>query len=195
MTISRRGAVLIDGRRTRELLNNLEQAVLARDPLLVAELQPGVPRNRITGILRESSVTGEMAALVDLYAWKNGISRDSKRTLQENSLFPESIYQFLPLHEAIEHFIGVQRAAKFLVEVTGDPTKISQGSRRYFPVFWDCATGYLAIDIVPSHHNRLVIVDLESEDAIRSAYRRFDDFVIDAIVANQEIHGLRCFRY
>jgi hypothetical protein len=65
---------------------------------------------------------------------------------------------------------------------------------RYFPAFWDGSTGWLAIDLKPSCNNRVVIIECETENPVREAYSSFEEFLKDAIRANEENDSLACFQ-
>jgi hypothetical protein len=175
------------------MFSALEAALSRRSPHLVSSLRPGLSKATIKAALHRAKVGGEIAGLLELYAWRNGASLDSGLTLEEGSLFPESVYQFLDLKSATEQFLELQAAAKSLGELTGDPTGLIKATKWAFPVFWDCATGYLASDLTPHRNNRVLMVEVQSTEPFRQAYDSLDSFVADVIRANRENNSLVCF--
>jgi hypothetical protein len=65
---------------------------------------------------------------------------------------------------------------------------------RYFPVFWDGSTSWLAVDLRPSERSRVVLIDPESGTTVREIYPSFEEFLRDAIQANRENDSLTCFQ-
>ncbi len=176
------------------LLNQLEIAIRARNPALADSLLPGLRESEIRSVLRGANAVGDVTGLVFLYAWRNGTSDAAPLMPPDNAFFPGTSYCFLPLQTGVEHFVTLRTAAAELVEFTHDPTNIGEGAGRYFPVFWDGATGYLAADLRPSHNNGIVIIEFESEEPFRQAYETFDEFIADAIHVNKTNDTLACFR-
>lgn len=82
-----------------------------------------------------------------------------------------------------------------IVALTGDPTHLAQGTRWHFPVFWDGATGYLAIDLSPLRGNGIVVIEVESVEPFRHAYETFEEFIADALRAYEENDTLACFHF
>lgn len=175
------------------LLNQLEIAIFLRNRALGKSLLPGLPEPEIRSILYAANAVGNVTGLVSLYAWHNGTS-DASLPLSDNAFFPGTSYSFLPLQAAAEHYATLRAAAATLLDFTHDPTKIAEGTGRYFPVFWDRATGYLALDLTPAGNNRAVIIEFEAEEPYRQAYGTFEEFINDAIHVNTENNTLACFR-
>jgi len=171
---------------SKELLQLLETAIRHRNPILSDRLQPGLPDTRIRRILQRAKVEGAVDAVVSLFSWKNGSRLDPSITQGQASPFPNSVYMFETLEVMLAHFRGFK-------EFAVHHPKYTEVVGRYFPMFWDGSTGYLAIDLEPSGHNRLVLLDPESESFVREAYRSFDEFLKDAIRANEEADSLTCF--
>jgi hypothetical protein len=175
------------------LLNQLEIAVRARNAALADSLLPGLPEPEIKSILRGAGVPGDTTVLVLLYSWHNGISETAPLSPPDRELFPGTACWFLPLQLAVEHFAAFRTAAAGLVEITHDPTRISASADRYFPLFWDGATGYLAVDLNETLHG-IVVAEFESEEPYRLAYKTFEEFIADAIHVNKTNDTLACFR-
>lgn len=168
------------------LLTKLEQALFRRNPALAEKLQPGVPTKLVCHILEEAGVAGNIEALVALYGWKNGVGIHSRLAAGETTFFPDAMYQFLSLESSVEHLSRLREAARGLVKLTGDPTGLSEGVDRFFPVLWDGSTGYLAVDVKPSNNNRVVLLEFESVEPFRELYSSFEEFLRDTIRANEE---------
>lgn len=163
----------------KELFAKLEKEILARRPRLAKALQPGLTEDQIRDILNRAKASNHIDALVGLYSWKNGAAETPE------SFFPESIYQFLPLEAAVEHHANLQQAAHALAAM-GSPVRISKEEGRYFPVFWDGVTGYLAIDLKHGMGNRVMEVEFESETPFRKVCGSFEEFLVEATRAIQE---------
>lgn len=157
-------------------------------------LRPGLSEGEVRGLLGRAGVEGEIGALVALYTWRNGERPDTGLPAREVAFFPNDIYHFLSLEEALDNFRGNQEAAADLVEITGDPTHLREGMRRYFPIFTDGSTGFLGVDLEPSNRSRVVVIEFESTEPFVEAYPSFAEFIEDAIRANQEDDRLSCFQ-
>jgi hypothetical protein len=171
----------LEGIHTSEaLLELLYQAIHRRNPVLADSLQPGLPKDNIREMLQAAEVKGYIEPIVDLFAWKNGPAPDPSEMPEELSLFPGSIYDFEDLKTAIAHFVGCREALEFV----GHP-KFDEIDGRYFPLFWDMFTGYLAVDL-QSAENRVVLFELELPELVMEIYVSFEAFLKDAIRANEE---------
>jgi hypothetical protein len=94
---------------------------------------------------------------------------------------------FEVLDVMIAHFRGFKEFAVY-------QPKYTEVVGRYFPIFWDGSTGYLAVDLEPSNRNRVVLLDPESENLVKVAYDSFENFLKDVIRANEEEENLTCFQ-
>lgn len=170
----------------KELLEHLERVIGKRSPTAAELLQPGLPQEHIREMLADGGVRGKIDPIVSLFGWRNGSRLDPAVTLEQASLFPQSIYMFMDLRTMIEHFHGFSDG--FIYHPKHDEV-----NGRYFPVFWDNSTGYLAVDL-RSAKQPVVLLDPESEDLANKAYDSFEKFLKDAIHANEENDNLRCFQ-
>lgn len=175
-------------------IERFEQAAIARNPILAAKLQPGLSEARLKRAMTRGKVTGEISPIIALYTWKDGMDLASDSAIPNfndwrvsRSFFPGKPYFFPCLEWAIADFHSFKEIAK-------NYPKISEAVDRYFPVFWDGSTECLSIDLKVSKHNRVMIIDHRSDQPIREAYSSFDEFVSDAIRANEENKPLRCFQ-
>jgi hypothetical protein len=177
------------------LLAKLESAIRARNPAVADSLLPGLPESEIRNILNSVKAAGELTALLLLYMWHNGISSPPLASLSDSAFLPGTGYRFLSLQDAAEQFATLATVAHVLIELTGDPTHLAKDARWFFPVFWDGATGYLAVDLRPSRGNGIVIIEVESEKPFRQASETFEDFIAEMLRANEENDTLTCFHF
>lgn len=171
---------------SKPLLEYLEKAVRQRNPELAVRLRPGLSEDDIRKMLQNAGVSGDVEPVVSLFAWHDGSQPDPWATLVEASPFPESVYVFGDLATMIEHFKSFHESFVY-------HPKFYEVDGRYFPMFWDNSTGYLALDLNGSTH-RVVLLEPESEELAREAYSSFEGFLKDAIRANEEDDILTCFQ-
>jgi SMI1 / KNR4 family (SUKH-1) len=177
-----------------KLLADLYEAVSARSPSMRRLLRPGLREEEIRARLVDAGVEAPQEALIQLYSWRNGAQREAGLSNYDWCIFPKGIHHFLSLEEAVEEFKSNREAAAELVGITGDPTKLNEGASRYFPIFWDGSTGCLCVDLEPSKHGRVVMMEFESTEPFVEAYPSFEAFLEDAIRANREDDNLACFQ-
>ena len=65
---------------------------------------------------------------------------------------------------------------------------------RYFPIFWNGSTDFVAVDLNDSGGNRVVLIEHETENLIRVIYPTFKAFLVDAIRSNETNEILACFQ-
>ena len=177
----------------QRLLIRLEQAIRARRPQLAEALQPGLSEGDVHAMFSQAGISGDTGALVVFYSWCNGMAINSAPETNDSGFFPDSSYLFLDLSAALEHFAALGEAARTLLNLTEDPTAISQNVDHYFPLFWDSITSYLAMGLEPTGGNRVAIIDFEAEKPFHVVYDSFELFIIDAIRANEQNQPLSCF--
>ena len=180
----------------KELFQKLEAALLNRNPDLTEKLQDGLPVEKIKQDLEQAGIKGEIAPIIEFYSWRNGTTTDQS-SMEEISFFPVDIYWFLDLKSAIEQFDTINKAAEQLKELTLDDSEETQAmfsdfQGQYFPLFFNGVTGTIAIDL-SSKENRVVAIEFESTEPVRQAYASFEDFLNDAVKANEEECNLSCF--
>jgi hypothetical protein len=64
---------------------------------------------------------------------------------------------------------------------------------RYFPLFWDGSNSWLGVDLDPANNSRFVLIHTEFEQMVFEGYGSFEEFLNDAIRANEENDTLTCF--
>lgn len=168
------------------LFERFTKALQTRNPFAAQALIPGMPSDKIRVLLQNSRVTGTLKGVVATYEWRNGSRTSSNFNLKMFSLFPESIYIFMDLDSAVEHRSEFEDSLAFHPE--GGAFR-----GRFLPMFWDNSTGYLAVDL-KSSTNGVVKLEPESEELAQEAYGSFDEFLKDAIRANEENDTLACFK-
>lgn len=171
----------------QELIQKLEAAVLRRNPLLAEKLQPGLPVDQIRKDLKRAGIEGAIDPIVQLYSWRNGTVLDMDLASSKTGFVPEVVYQFVNLKRAIVYMKGYKEYAHY-------HSRLSALVGRYFPILWDGATGWIAVDIKPSSHNEVVTIQFEDDKPLREAYPSFEVFLKDLIRANEENDSLFCFQ-
>jgi len=176
-----------------KFFSDLERAVIGRNPVAFERLQPGLSVAEIQQQLNRGGVVGDFHPLLNFFSWRNG-SKPSDKSLSETSLFPHSVFQFLPLDIGIGHFCRFTITAEVTRGIEPLFSRLSDIATRYFPIFWDSGHGYLAVDLQASSDGRIVLLEFESDDPLRQAYGSLDAFLEDAIRANVANEPLLCFR-
>ena len=164
-----------------------ESALGRRNPLLAERLQPGLSEDRVRKLLKRADVQGDIQPVIDLFTWKNGCDLDSGLTKDQATLFPQLYYLFMGLEFLLDHFKMHKTWSKYqpaFVEVAG----------RYFPLFWNGAVNWIAVDLDASSHNRVVVLDKKADNLVHEAYVSFNAFLKDAIRANENNDRLACFK-
>jgi len=167
------------------LFQKLEQSAGKRNPTLLKGLAPGLPEREIREALETCGIEGHLDILITIYTWKNGSTLDAG-PLEEASFFPESIYIFLSLEMALsnlESFTALEIHP--LLENIG---------QRYFPVFWDYGNSYLMVDLKEGYQSRVMLLMPESDQPLQEAYSSFEEFLCDAVRANELNEPLKCFQ-
>jgi len=169
------------------LLLRLEEALRRRNPQLVARFQPGIPERRIRRVLERAAVGGATEPIITLFSWKNGMNNDCQALSREQaSPFPKSIYVFKELDAMLADFMGFEEC------LTHHP-EYGKVVGRFFPLFWDCSNSWLTLDLEPSGHSRIVLLHTEFEQMAFEMYGSFEEFLSDAILANEEDDKLSGF--
>lgn len=197
--------------RMTELIQRLEIAILRRNPSLAANLQPGLSVLKIKAALKRKRIEGAVEPILDLYSWRNGtdlqtnlnavkagfappveyeLSEIEKRALLRQGIKRDTAfrdYNFLKLETAILDMGGFRSYAQY-------HPRLSVLVGRYFPFLWDGSNGYIALDIEPSANSRVVMIQTQDAQPLREAHNSFEEFLKDAIRANENDEPLACIR-
>ncbi len=106
--------------------------------------------------------------------------------MEQASLFPKSIYMFMELDVLLSHFVKFKECLPHHPEYV----RVAGG---YFPLFWDGSNSWLAVDLAPAGHSRVVLLHPEFEEMLFQVYSSFEEFLIDAIRGNQQNEALPGF--
>ncbi len=158
-------------------IERMGEAILAGNPNLAKVLRPPLSEQNVRSALNSAAVHGTVDAVVALYSWKDGLEQSTREPF-----FPESIFRFLPLDEALERSQSMKAAVTALRDL-GSPIEMPEETSRYVAAFWDGATGFLAIDVWEGMDNRVMRLELESEEPFQQIYKSFDAFLADATAA------------
>lgn len=169
------------------LFERLETALRQRNPVVAERLQPGLAESRIRRKLDRIEVRGSVDPIVSLFAWKNGVNNfDLGLSREQASLFPKSIYLFTELDMMAADFQGFKDCMEHhpaYAKVVG----------RYFPLFWDGSNSWIGVDLDSANNSRVVLIHTEFEQMVFQAYESFEEFIHDAIRANEKNDALACF--
>lgn len=189
-------------------IEKLEAAILRRNPLLVQHrLQPGLTNAQIKKELKRAGIEGAVEPITELYSWRNGCILHGKpdngliggfvppKVVQLNQGQKEFLLQYgikRDTETISYHFIPLKSAILYLKE-----SKAFGHADTYFPFLWDGSVGYIAVDIDPDGKNRVVLIQGEKskdDQPLREAYVSFEEFLKDAIQANENNELLNCIR-
>ena len=170
----------------QDIFDELEFALRDRNPELAELLAPGLQADQIEVSLRTVGIRAGFEPIIRLFGWRNGLKPVSFQDAGDTAIFPELAFHFLNLDVMIAHFRGLREG--FILHPNSEAAE-----GRYFPLFYDWSTCYLALDL-SSHSHRIILFDPESEDLVCEAYSAFDGFIADAVRANQENDLLMCFK-
>lgn len=205
-----------------DLIQKLEAAVLRRNPALAQSLQPGLPVETIKKDLKRADITGAIEPILELYSWHNGTILHGESEAFNAGLkagfVPPLISSPSDSHKAemervckmagapfdpnfkiytAFHFLRLKTAIidmRSYREYARSNPKLSIIVGRFFPILWDGSSSYLAIDIDVSSGNRVVLIQKRDEYPLREAYPSFEEFLKDAIRANENDDLLSCLR-
>ena len=171
----------------RDLLVELERAITKRNPVLAQRLRPGRSEASVRRSLERAGVSGCVKPVVALFSWKNGSNLDPSVPREQVSPFPKSGYfLFMPLSFTVGHF------GEFSAYIASNP-RMKEVGGKYFPLFWNGKSGWLAVDLNPAKNSRVVLIESQAENPVLEAFPSFEEFISDAIRANRENNSLRCF--
>ena len=199
-----------------ELRRALEAAIARRNPLLVKRrLRPGLPEPQTRKQLARAGAGGALHSVVALYCWHDGcelhgepengltdgfapptftpLNEGQKAYLLQYGIkrdYNKTSFHFLPLRTAIVRFKDLAKAGP------RNPRLAPLGSR-YFPFLWNGSAWNLAVDTDPAGAAQVISIEgrLDTgEPPLRHAYDSFEDFLRDAIAANDRNELLSCLK-
>lgn len=171
----------------KELLERFEKAIASRNARLAESFQHGLSEASIRRKLEKSGANGLVDPVVALFSWKDGTRPNAGLTMEQASVFPKIHYIFLEFDMMLAHFSGFGECATY-------HPRLKQIVGRYFPMFWDGSNRYVAVDLEPSSHSSVVLLDTQAANPVRKAYSSFESFLNDAIRANKMDESLGCFQ-
>lgn len=196
------------------LIQKLGVAVLRRNPSLGEKFQPGLPIGKIKNDLKRAGVEGEIEPIVELYSWKNGTTLQDSDALRAGFV-PPMVYELSEIEKQVSlnntglkrdtesrayHFTELKRALvdmKSFKEFARYHPRLSVLVGRYFPFLWDGSGSWIALDIEPSGGGRVVVIqtgEVRDVQPLREAYDSFEEFLKDAVRANENNEPLACMR-
>ncbi len=161
-----------------ELLSKLERAVQVRNSVLAGALLPGLSEAKIRRMLHRKGVAGNVDPIVMLFGWKDGYNIEALLPPEQQQLFPQSEFLFMDLDFMLGHFEMLKEFAKYHPEFT-------EVAGRFFPLFWTGSKCWIAVDLDTSQGSRVVLIDRKSQTLVREVYVSFEEFLKDAIRANE----------
>lgn len=168
-----------------QVFTAFEKALLWRNPRIRDYLTPALTEKEIQRWLKRGKVKGNCEPIQSVYSWKGGTLANYQVSMQEVSLFPRPTYMLASLEMMVINFIGFRELPAYRPEYAAV-------ADRYFPLFWDGRTDYLAADLT-DERGRIVVLEDRADDLVREAYPSLEELLLDAIRANRENDTLRCF--
>lgn len=198
----------------KELIQKLEAAVLRRNPLLAKSLQPGLPVEKISKDLNRAGIKNAINPITELYSWRNETALQGNAEALNAGFTPPIEYRLSENERQTYLRMGIKRNTasrsyhfielkKAIVDMGSYKTFAQHQPRldvlveRYFPFLWDGSTEWIALEIEPAGSNRVVRIQLREatdDQLLREAYDSYEDFLKDAIRANENNEPLACIR-
>jgi hypothetical protein len=177
-----------------QLLQELDSVIQEYAPELYSKFDKGLPEKRIIRYLNKSKVIGNIAPLLELYSWKNGISpdytdhvNDSGYTMSRRSFYPKDVCYLRDLSFTCVSFEAWEEYAE-------NRPAMKEAIGRYFPILMAERGGLFCIDLDQSQKGRIVYIHIsDSRKPFLELYSSFDDFIRDTIATYKENRKLQCF--
>jgi hypothetical protein len=198
-----------------ELLERLHAAVIRRNPGVASAFQPGLPADTIRQELKRAHVKGNIEPIVELYSWHDG-ARFAKEDEAYRLGFAPPIVTSLPrerIEQAQQLGYKIDSNAKIYTRFEFFGLSYLIWNQKHwkkwapkFPRFGGLVgrvlpflqgPQLLGLDVDPSTGTRVLAVDqsnTKSDKApppVRLAYASFEEFLLDAIRANETSELLR----
>lgn len=143
--------------------------------------RPGLLEAQVRRKLERAKVRGSLEPIIALFSWHDGSNVNPSFTREEATPFPQSRYLFLELDAMCGHLHE-------FVDTAVNYPNVRQVVGRYFPLFWDGSSTWVAVDLT-SPKGRVVVVNLRAARPVAPAYDSFQAFLEDAIKA---VEGDKC---
>jgi hypothetical protein len=186
----------------KDLIQKLEMAILKRNPKLGERLQPGLAAEKIKQSLKRAGIAGAIDPIVELYSWRNGTNLQGFGAEAVKAGFVP------PIEVQLSDSIKQQMRR---LGLKGDTASVSynfvelkmnilyknsfdESAKRYFPLLWDGKSGFIAVDLDVASNKRVVTIQKRDNQPLREAYDTFEEFLKDAIRANENNEPLTCIR-
>ncbi len=182
------------------------------DTTLAERLRPGLPVEKIKKDLKRAGITGLIEPILQIYAWRDGTNLQGESAAVKAGFTPPVVVQLSEdIKQALFLTLGIKRETD--MEVYNFPSlklailhmghfkgaaqhhpRLSLLVGRYFPFLWNGSEKWIALDLEPSAHNKVVTIQTRDEQPLREAYDSFEEFLQDAIRANESSAPLICVR-
>lgn len=164
------------------LLEQFEQAIKGRSPILAERLQPGLPEAKIRKMLQRTKVSGNAESIVQLFSWKDGSELYTTISSADATPLPHSPFMFLDLEMMVTHFNSYKELVPY-------QPRFKSVAGKYFPFLWDGSDKWIAVDL---EGGSVALLETQLEDMVRPLHKSFEDFIQDTIQANQKNERLTC---
>jgi hypothetical protein len=196
----------------KDLIEKLEMAILKRNPKLAERLQPGLGVEKIKKDLKRAGIAGAIDPIIELYSWHDGtnlqgsgaeavkpgfvppvevqLSDSIKQQMRSLGIKRDTAsvaYNFVELKMTILYKNSFEASEK-------QYRNLSIIAGRYFPFLWDGSSGFIAVDLDALGNKSVVTIQRRDDQPLREAYDTFEDFLKDAIRANENNEPLTCIR-
>jgi hypothetical protein len=195
----------------KELFDELEAAVLKRNPGIAAAMLPGLPTDEIRAQLKRVGMKQNIEPIVQLYGWHNGavVGKENEAARlgiappvvteapQKNIEFlrglgykidgPTKRYKSFLFFRFQGSIVSIKHWKNFSATVPSS----AKLATRFVPFISTNEGDNLALDVTPEGNGRIVMIEA-SEKQVRAAYASFEEFLRDLIRANQTNELLSC---
>jgi hypothetical protein len=195
----------------KELFDELEAAVLKRNPGIATAMLPGLPEDEIRAQLKRVGMKQNIEPIVQLYGWHNGavVGKENEAARlgiappviteapQKNIEFlrglgykidgPTKRYKSFLFFRFQGSIVSIKHWKKFAATIPS----CAKLSLRFVPFISTNDGENLALDVTPEGNGRIVMIG-DKEKQVRAAYASFEEFIRDLIRANQTNELLSC---
>jgi hypothetical protein len=144
----------------KDALQQLWTNINSRNSPLASLLQPGLPRERIDRLT--SALPFRLAEdIYQLYMWRNGTSQEDA-ALGESAFIPGTVYYFMALEEAIEHYLSAGPAYRQVFDhlgAFGETIPMGARSSHYFAILYDGILGEFLVPGYPDRRDQSIVLE------------------------------------